>query len=342
MARTRCGGARWVVCAALMAGLGMMTGARGARAEGPPPAAKADQSKQAELLLEEGLSEIRARRWSKARTFLLGAFRAQRHWRIAAHLGRVEMELGRMRDAAEHLTFLLHERRDLPAADRAQVLKMLAQARAKVGAVMVTVSPAGAEVLVDGEVVGVAPLVAPVFVEAGGHRVEVRAEGYERGEQAMVVGPGREIAVNLLLTASPKTLTVVDRGDASRGAGRGATGSNKVLLIVGGAATGAAAVASLGLMAGSFIKASERDKLPCGGVNGDGMHYGCAPEAVQADKARQSLANASFNSLLVAGAVGAATLTYWLATRKAVEHKDVKGAVLVGPGGAAASVTVSW
>jgi hypothetical protein len=87
------------------------------------------------------------------------------------------------RDAAEYLDYCL---RNYPASSRPESVAAEQRARAafevvrsKVAAVNVRVTPAGADVFVDGTLAGRAPLEAPVFVEAGPHRFEARTPGHE-------------------------------------------------------------------------------------------------------------------------------------------------------------------
>src|SRR5262245_42812519 len=70
---------------------------------GPAPA----QQKEADRLYEQGRKAAKAEQWSKASDLYLQAFRIDHHWKIAASLGHAEVQAGKYRDAAEHLTFAL-------------------------------------------------------------------------------------------------------------------------------------------------------------------------------------------------------------------------------------------
>lgn len=105
------------------------------------------------------------KQWDKARTFLLSAWRIQKHWKIAVNLGRAEVQVGKSRDAAEHLEFFLREAPVVKPEERKAVEAMLKEATAKVGALQVKRAAHGAEVSVDGELVGKAPLKGELFVE---------------------------------------------------------------------------------------------------------------------------------------------------------------------------------
>ena len=66
------------------------------------------------------------------------------------------------------------------------------------GEVLITTSPAGAAVMVDGKALGAAPLTAQ-GLEPGGHVVEARAEGYAPRTSAVTVSAGEIATVTLTL-----------------------------------------------------------------------------------------------------------------------------------------------
>ncbi|WP_437781598.1 PEGA domain-containing protein [Sorangium sp. So ce1097] len=68
------------------------------------------------------------------------------------------------------------------------------------GALKVSVTVAGAEVLVDGKNVGRAPLEGEVFVDPGEHRVEARHLDYEPASQTVSVAKGGMAEVKLAIT----------------------------------------------------------------------------------------------------------------------------------------------
>jgi hypothetical protein len=127
--------------------------------KGSPSAVASDRD--VVKLHDEGMKAARAGQWEKARVALLEAFTRKPHCKIAATLGWAELMAGKPRDAAEHLSFFLREAQDVSAADRQKVEKMLAEAKATIGTVTVQVDAEGAEVLVDEQTVGTAPLAEP-------------------------------------------------------------------------------------------------------------------------------------------------------------------------------------
>src|SRR5712671_1904124 len=101
-----CGAAGLGISAALL----VLGPSAPARAQPPPAAAPAPtpaQQKEAEKLYEQGRKAAKASQWSKASEVYLQAFRIDRDWKIAASLGHAELQAGKHRDAAEHLTYAL-------------------------------------------------------------------------------------------------------------------------------------------------------------------------------------------------------------------------------------------
>ncbi len=182
---------------------------------------------------------------------------------------------------------------------------MREEAVSKVGSVTLTVSPPGAEVLVDGSLIPKAPLVDPIFLEPGRHVLSARLDGYEAAQQEVVAAPGKGASVTLSL--------VLTRSGAKGQATAPRKWPHKEIVYAGVAGTGASLVIGLGLMGGSFAKASERDDVgQCKGGQGCKVDSQKIIEGIEQERYR--LATGAFYSFIVAGGLGAATLTYYLAT----------------------------
>jgi hypothetical protein len=100
--------------------------------------------------------------------------------RILAHMGVTEQALGRWAAADRHIREALETGKHDPwiQKNRAALQEALKFVEDHVGRLDVIGEPAGAEVLVEGEAVGVLPLPSPVRVAAGTVVVEVRAQGF--------------------------------------------------------------------------------------------------------------------------------------------------------------------
>ncbi|XYH94729.1 hypothetical protein ACMHYB_43955 [Sorangium sp. So ce1128] len=159
------------------------------------------RQRKASQLYDQGIKAANAGKWEKARQLILESFQLEPTAEKAANLGSVELRAGKPRDAAEHLAFFLREAKEIRPKDQADAERMLAEAKAKIGTVTVQVE-AGAEVLVDGQPVGTAPLERPVFVEPGSRRFEARKPGTASASQELQVQAGSAPEVQLTLAAS--------------------------------------------------------------------------------------------------------------------------------------------
>ncbi|MCA9626500.1 MAG: PEGA domain-containing protein [Myxococcales bacterium] len=176
---------------------------------------------------------------------------------IAANLGACEGKLGEYPDAATHLAFAdAHLMASATKAQREKVAAALALMKKQVGEVGVSVHPDGAQISVDGKVVGTAPLAAPLFLSPGDHQLAATADGY--GEVGRIVtakkGERTEVEVKLLWQGKSPGGT----GGATAGAGGAASGTD-------GATNGSSGNSG----AGGSTQARERSMVPvyvAGGV----------------------------------------------------------------------------
>ncbi|MGK3966946.1 PEGA domain-containing protein [Sorangium sp. So ce118] len=166
--------------------------------------ASADAAKRADALVQKAGRLYSDGKYEEAEAALLSAWELNPTFDVAYNLGNTEHKLKKHREAAQYLTFAL---RHWPLLKTVAKLKptaeqRLAESRAQVGAVTVTVGVAGAEVLVDGKAVGRAPVEGELFVEPGEHRVEARLEGYAPASQTVKVAKGGSAEVALAMAAA--------------------------------------------------------------------------------------------------------------------------------------------
>ncbi|XXY45683.1 PEGA domain-containing protein [Sorangium sp. So ce269] len=191
--------------------------------------ASADAAKRADALVQKAGRLYSDGKYEEAEAALLSAWELNPTFDVAYNLGNTEHKLKKHREAAQYLSFAL---RHWPLLKTVAKLKptaeqRLAESRAQVGAVTVTVGVAGAEVLVDGKVVGRAPVEGELFVEPGEHRVEARLEGYAPASQTVSVAKGgtAEVALAMALAkreAQASTGVKTEGGKSAPGAGAGA------------------------------------------------------------------------------------------------------------------------
>ncbi|KYF62000.1 hypothetical protein BE11_49205 [Sorangium cellulosum] len=192
------------------------------------PVGGADAATRAEASYRRGLRLYSDKKYVEAEAELQSAWELGPTFDVAYNLGNTKYQLKKYREAATYLSFALRNwpRLKTVAKLRPTAEQRLAESRAQVGAVTVTVSIAGAEVLVDGKSVGRAPLEGEVFVEPGEHQVETRLEGYAPVSQMVAVAKGGTATATLALALAKSEgpmaagTTTEGRG-SSTGAGAG-------------------------------------------------------------------------------------------------------------------------
>ncbi|APR78519.1 Dihydrolipoamide acetyltransferase [Minicystis rosea] len=259
---------------------------------------------KARQLYEDGLAAIQKSKWLEARASLLAAWSLAKHWQIAANLAGCELELGKFREAAEHARFYLQ---NAPADRRAKAELLLERAKPKIGVITVDAEPAGADVHLDGVLVGQAPLRDPLYVDPGEHVLLVRASGRPDVTQRVSVigGQSKTIPLKVEEVRTPPTPQPTPRSvvpGAVLGSVAGATLiTGAVLLGVGAAKRGDARTTS------DAIQAAHHSCV-AGAGNFDARCSQLDSTARTADR----LHDAGVGLLVVAGAAAAGTAAYFL------------------------------
>ncbi len=170
---------------------------------------------KARELYADGLKAFQQQKWPEAYAAFTGAWALQKHYAVAGNLGAAEVQLGRFRDAAEHLAIYTRGMAGDPkrtAKERESAKLLYEIATARVVTVTVSVNVAGADVWIDGARAGAAPLEGPVFVEPGKHAVEVRLDGYVTDKRSFEAAAGEKKALEVTLS---KRVDVVPTATAS-------------------------------------------------------------------------------------------------------------------------------
>src|SRR5262249_46401704 len=151
-------------------------------------------------LLIDGKKAWKAGKTAEACDAFKQAWSAYHHYQIAGALGECDFQSKHYRDAAEHLAYaMLEPAGQAPSGERERPEKLLKDAEAKVVALRIQVEPIGAEVLVNGRVVGKAPINGVVYAEAGSVLVEAKQDGYESHSDKVEAAEGasRDVAIHL-------------------------------------------------------------------------------------------------------------------------------------------------
>ena len=257
-------------------------------AVGPCRALAASAATEADAAIKHGVELRRRGDDLRALEAFQHACALQRSARALAQIGFAEQALGRWRDAEEHLGQALADSQGNDQGDdqgkdqgyddngwirrnRATIERSRALVAGHLGSLEVLGGPEGAELLVDGLVVGRLPLPRPLRVAAGSIGVEVRAAGYLPVSRPVTIAAGelsREtITLQKVAAATvppPRGFTPVPMARQSTGNGAGLPGiadlqrvpeasgggwQRTAAWVSGGAATLFAAVAVVGLVA---------------------------------------------------------------------------------------------
>ena len=133
-------------------------------------------------LMAEGTAAARSGDFAAAKKAFGAAHRAAPDWRTTSGLGNAECQLGEHASGATRLTKalqLLPNDYENHAAIRAGLGARLQECAAEAAVVRFVIEPAGAEVLVDGETIGRAPIVDVTYVGAGPRSIQARLAGHE-------------------------------------------------------------------------------------------------------------------------------------------------------------------
>lgn len=272
-------------------------------------------------LLTRGTEALSANRNEEARSLLSEAYRLRRSYDVAAALGQAELELGKHRDAAEHLEFSI---REFPPGESRKLLKQLQDAlvtaKAHVATLRISVNQPSCEVTVDGALIGTSPLPGEVFLEPGQHTIGARVGVGSAVDRSVSVVAGKEYSVEL--TLNPRAANLASDANAEGNVDlqglppheRSSEVSPKTIVLVG---AGAVTAVLLGLGIAERLRASDADEEAR--VVRDRLSGNCDPGAPSAlcrelidtlDRRNQANRLAIY-SFIGAGVTGAATAAIW-------------------------------
>jgi hypothetical protein len=338
-------------------------------ARGQPGPAKVSTSEidaevtgEARVLFVDGVKALSASRWAKAYAKFLAAWRIKPHYQIASNLGASERELGKYRDAAEHLSFYLmdpktKEKGKEQARQHAQ--QLLDDVLTKIGRLTLLDLPDGAEVKVDGVAVGRAPLPGPLFVEPGSHVIDARLDEHTPKTHPVQVNAGEAVDVKLPLEkiAPPPPPPPPPTTSTAPAASTAPTVPpvtplpdripNRAVLIAGGSVAGAALVTAVVFTALANGKASSAASTRAAVIKAGGSSACGAPSASCQDlhglmQDQATYGNVAAWSFIGAGAVGAATVIYGLVAPRTAKPADVPVVPVVTPKSAGLAVGGHW
>lgn len=290
----------------------------------------------------EAYAAMNAGDWTKARRLLLELWETSKTYDVAASLGQVEYQLLNFVDAARYMAFAIE---NMAPKERFSSLeryrKALDEIRAWVGTVQVTVPTPGAEIRVDGEVVGQSPFDEEIFVTPGTHVLEAFAGQRRLAKATVSIAAGERLTQSLDLGWPAHGASSDGERDSKRGASAadGARARSLVPAYVGGAVTALGAGMAIGFGLAASAAEDEADALrtrigPSGCRTGTARRADCDAASDAVDRQRRAATLATVGAGL--GAVSAiATLGYLLwpsAERRHSNAATLRPAVAVDPG----------
>jgi hypothetical protein len=189
----------WVV---LLGGLA----AAPARAQTAEPAADEANREQARELFRQGRELYQRGRHEQALEILTQAWELYPSWAVSNGLALCVEKLGRMDEALRLYQRSLAEGGDaIPADQRSQIEQRIGELRRELqlARLAVLTTPAGAELVLDGAVLGSTPFEGDV--PAGEHRLGLRLAGHADAERTVTVTAGETRTVDVTLTARVET-----------------------------------------------------------------------------------------------------------------------------------------
>jgi len=225
----------------------------------------AAEAQQAEALIREGVQLRGQDQTARALPLFEKAYGISRTPRTAGQLGLCELELGHYAEAELHLAeALAAPEHPWIAKNKATLKRQLDVARANVGELVLTVSPATAEVLLNNKAADKVVVGLPIHLAKGPVDLEVRAPGYEPARETItIVGGKREERTFALVLQPPSAIVpVADSGPSvtlATGEPPAQTGASDPRRIAAWVTGGGALVAlTLGTVE-AFNAASKRD-----------------------------------------------------------------------------------
>lgn len=152
---------------------------------------------------KEGVGYFDKKDFAKARVAFLQAYALKKHPAVLLNLAQSELRSGHEADAAKHFAQYLREHKDATEAERQGADTGLTAAKALVSEVTLEVDATGAEIYVDGDLEGQAPLPGSIYLTPGAHQIEARKDGKTTsGEVNATAGQVTSLRLSLGRTSS--------------------------------------------------------------------------------------------------------------------------------------------
>jgi len=174
------------------------------------PAASPSAPASAEALKEAGERYARGLSLYGDGEFLLAlveferAYQLSNNFKVLYNIGQVRIQLGRYAKAKEALEEYLKTGGASLSAERVQAVnKDLATLAERTASLNVVTSEVGADISLDGKVIGTSPLTAPLIVDAGEHNLVLHKAGFYDASQSVTLAGHDQLDLTLELKPIP-------------------------------------------------------------------------------------------------------------------------------------------
>jgi hypothetical protein len=195
------------IAAVLMVTSVLEMGAAAAPHKKKPPAPKEEKTpeqKEADRHFKSGVALFNEQKFTEALAEFERAYEIAPAPIVLYNIATCHRELSHYSEAVKYYRRFLDEGADKAPADRIVAAKAELDGILQRIARLTVTAPDGAEILVDGQSVGVMPLDMPLIVAPGEHKVVVHLEGKKDGDKHLRVASGDEVSVTLKLGDMPK------------------------------------------------------------------------------------------------------------------------------------------
>lgn len=305
--------------------------------------AQAGESDSRRAAYREGYAAVQAKNWPEAYAIFERLWREAPTYDVALHLGHAEYNLGKKREAAEHLAFGVAH---LPPGEAKEVAeggkRALTRVKEELCTVTLIVDRSGAAVRVDGESKGTTPVDVELFVDPGAHVIEATLAGYQTASEKFEALKGEHRNVVLKLDPLPPGAAGAAGGSTAGSAAaaddqQGSSTGRTVALLTGAGVTLVAGVTTLvfGLKGSSAANRADDARAEANGYgpNACGSPMAAPPGVCASIKDAEDdrvAANRGANiSLAVTGVAAVATATmFFVWPRKTAERA---GTITIAP-----------
>lgn len=194
---------------------------RVAMADTEIPAASPEAKEKSRAAFKKGVTQLRAQDWKGARASFEQAWASYAHPSILLNLGISRLKTGDPVLAEADFVRFLSEDFGASQDELASARDALAEARAQIGTLRLTVTPTTAKVTVDGDSVQLARkgdgLGADLHVKGGTHTIAVEAPDHVAESKEVTVSAKGEETVGInLKSLVPPPKVIVDQGMPTR------------------------------------------------------------------------------------------------------------------------------